>query len=52
MNKSLDVHELDDVDLFDLTVIDVAEEAAAFAVNEEGGGCVCSCSCDGAPGCT
>jgi hypothetical protein len=43
MNKSLDVHELDDVDLFDLTVIDV---------NEEGGGCVCSCSCDGAPGCT
>ena len=39
----------DVIDVFDLTVTDVGEEAASFAKHEEGGGCICSCGCFGGP---
>ena len=42
MNENLS--ELEGIDLFDLTVTDVGEEAAAFAINEEGAGGSCCCS--------
>ena len=46
MDESKDVLDFDGIDLFELTVTDVGEEAAAFAVNTEGVGGSCCCCCD------
>jgi len=46
MDETKDLPELDGIDLFDLTVTDVGEEAAAFAVAVEGNGGSCCCCCD------
>lgn len=41
--------DLDGVDLFDLAVTEVGDDAAAFAEHMESGGCITSCGCMGGP---